>query len=85
MRTIALLAVVILLSWQNPLGVSGELCDAQMVKLFRFAVPVAVVLFVLDVTNFVARILERRMRREAEDYVWLERWVEQSMSKEGQS
>lgn len=79
MRTISLLIVMTLLSWQNPIGLADLVCEEQMVALFRFAVPVAVVLFLLDVTNFVARFLERRMRREAEDYVWLEDWVDQLM------
>lgn len=77
MRTISLLIVMTLLGWQNPLGLSDAVCDAQMVALFRFAIPVAVVLFLLDVANFVARFLERRMRREVADYEWLERWVDQ--------
>ncbi len=80
MRTISLLIVMTLLSWQNPIGLAGLVCEEQMVALFRFAVPVAAVLFLLDVFNFVARFLERRMRREAEDYEWLEEWVEQLMS-----
>lgn len=82
MRTISLLIILTLMSWQNPFGLSEWVCEAQMLALFRFAVPVAALLFLLDLFNFVARLLERRARREAEDYAWLERWVEQSMAKE---
>jgi hypothetical protein len=85
MRTITLLIVLTLLSWQNPVGVFGALCEGQMVALFRFAVPLGVVLLLLDVSNFVARFLERRMRREAADYEWLESWVDRLMSRDHRS
>ena len=85
MRTISLLILLTLLSWQNPLGISGMVCEEQMVALFRFLVPVGVVLFLLDLFNFVARFLERRARREAADYEWLEDWVEQHLTKGHQS
>jgi len=51
-----------------------------MLALFRFALPVAALLFLLDLFNFAARLLERRARREVADYEWLENWVERHIS-----
>ncbi|MBT3308127.1 MAG: hypothetical protein HOL04_04480 [Gammaproteobacteria bacterium] len=80
MRTITLLIILTLLSWQNPMGLSGVICEEQMLALFRFALPVAALLFLLDLFNFAARLLERRARREVADYEWLENWVERHIS-----
>lgn len=81
MRTIFLLLAMTLLSWQNPLQLTGEVCESQMITLYRFAVPVAVVMILLDIFNFIARLLERRQRRELEDYEWVEQWVSRHFAK----